>query len=101
MERRVVRRILLDGTAGLGCVPGVRPLRGWPGRRFPCEAAPLLFVLSSSVIEVALYPLIGLPVAIAVFVYAGRIGNRGLRVGAACFTILFVLVLGIRLAFPE
>ena len=55
---------------------------------------------STSVIDVALYPLIGLPVAIAVFVYAGRTGNHGLRVGAACFAILFLVILALRLAFP-
>ncbi|MFL5903448.1 MAG: hypothetical protein ACJ76Q_06480 [Solirubrobacteraceae bacterium] len=48
----------------------------------------------------ALYPLIGLPVAIVVFVYAGRKGNRDLRIGAACFAILFLVILAIRLAFP-
>jgi hypothetical protein len=49
---------------------------------------------------VSLYPLIGLPVAIAVFVYAGRDGNRGLRIAAAGFGLLFVLILVTRLAFP-
>lgn len=49
-----------------------------------------LVVQSTSVIDVALYPLIGLPVAVAVFVYARRTGNWSLRGGAACFAILFL-----------
>jgi hypothetical protein len=48
----------------------------------------------------ALYPLIGLPAAIAVYVHAGRTGDRTFRVAALCFALLFVAILILRLAYP-
>ena len=48
----------------------------------------------------ALYPLIGLPIAIGVYVYARRRGERGIASGALAFAGLFLLVLIVRLAVP-
>jgi hypothetical protein len=48
----------------------------------------------------ALYPLIGLPLAIGVWIYARRTGDRALRIVAICLIIFFVIVLALRLAFP-
>ena len=48
----------------------------------------------------ALYPLIGLPVAIGVFVYARRSNDRALAIGALSLAALFVLILIVRLAAP-
>jgi uncharacterized membrane protein YhfC len=49
---------------------------------------------------VAAYPMIGLFLAIGVWIYASRKGDRALRTVAICLTVFFVLVLVQRLVVP-
>jgi len=48
----------------------------------------------------ALFPIIGLPAAIGVWIYARRTGDGALRIVAVCLTVFFVAVLVLRLVAP-